>query len=103
MFIDVYFRSKLGLYEKAIEDCNAALDAQPNHLKALLRRAHSYFKVFAEQLYCFTVPVYAFPLSSAIVQHVTKSLETAFSAHSSHLIFLNCTAVGEVERCVERL
>jgi tetratricopeptide (TPR) repeat protein len=40
-------RSKLGLYEKAIEDCNAALDAHPNHLKALLRRAHSNSKVFS--------------------------------------------------------
>lgn len=40
-------RSKLGLYEKAIEDCNAALDAYPNHLKALLRRGHSNFKVFS--------------------------------------------------------
>lgn len=103
MFIDPYFRSKLGLYEKAIEDCNAALDAQPNHLKSLMRRAHSYYKVFVELLYCFTLSVYAFPLSSAILQHVTKSLETAFSVRSSHLIFLNYTAVGEVERCAERL
>lgn len=38
-------RSKLGLYEKAIEDCNAALDAYPNHLKALLRRGHSNSKL----------------------------------------------------------
>ncbi|CAK9270182.1 unnamed protein product, partial [Sphagnum jensenii] len=35
-------RSKLGHYEKAVEDCNAALDAQPHYTKALLRRAHSY-------------------------------------------------------------
>ncbi|CAM6025301.1 unnamed protein product [Sphagnum balticum] len=32
-------RSKLGQYEKAIEDCNAALVAQPRYTKALLRRA----------------------------------------------------------------
>jgi hypothetical protein len=38
-------RSKLGHYEKAVEDCNAALDAQPYYTKALLRRAHSYSKV----------------------------------------------------------
>ncbi|CAM6061700.1 unnamed protein product [Sphagnum tenellum] len=38
-------RSKLGHYEKAVEDCNAALDAQPLYTKALLRRAHSYSKM----------------------------------------------------------
>ncbi|KAI4337708.1 hypothetical protein L6164_016092 [Bauhinia variegata] len=32
-------RSKLGQYEKAIEDCNAALAAQPQYSKARLRRA----------------------------------------------------------------
>eukprot|EP00250_Pteridium_aquilinum_P017663 c23726_g1_i3 orf=508-3402(+) len=33
-------RSKLGQWEKAIEDCDAALIAQPNYIKALMRRAH---------------------------------------------------------------
>lgn len=32
-------RSKLGQWEKAIEDCDAALSAQPHYLKALMRRA----------------------------------------------------------------
>ncbi|KAK7385296.1 hypothetical protein VNO78_31012 [Psophocarpus tetragonolobus] len=32
-------RSKLGQYEKAIEDCNAALTVQPGYSKARLRRA----------------------------------------------------------------
>lgn len=40
-------RSKQGHYEKAVEDCTAALDAQPNYLKALLRRANCYLKVLA--------------------------------------------------------
>ncbi|KAL3715102.1 hypothetical protein ACJRO7_006922 [Eucalyptus globulus] len=33
--------SKLGLWEKSIEDCNQALMIQPNYIKALLRRAVS--------------------------------------------------------------
>lgn len=37
--------SKLGLWEKSIEDCNLALNFQPNYTKALLRRAASYAKV----------------------------------------------------------
>ncbi|XP_024520346.1 TPR repeat-containing thioredoxin TTL1-like [Selaginella moellendorffii] len=35
-------RSKLRLWEKAIEDCNAALNVQPSYTKALLRRAQCY-------------------------------------------------------------
>lgn len=38
-------RSKLGQWEKSIEDCNEALKIQPNYTKALLRRATSYSKV----------------------------------------------------------
>ncbi|CAM6038647.1 unnamed protein product [Sphagnum compactum] len=38
-------RSKLGHFEKAVEDCNAALEAQPRYMKALLRRADSNFKM----------------------------------------------------------
>ncbi|KAJ7539092.1 hypothetical protein O6H91_11G077000 [Diphasiastrum complanatum] len=38
-------RSNIGLWEKSIEDCNAALEAQPTYIKARLRRAHSYAKL----------------------------------------------------------
>jgi DnaJ family protein C protein 7 len=38
-------RSKLGQWEKAIEDCDAALNAQPNYIKALMRRANCNAKV----------------------------------------------------------
>lgn len=37
--------SKLGLWEKSVEDCNQALNIQPNYTKALLRRAVSNAKV----------------------------------------------------------
>ncbi|TYI63175.1 hypothetical protein E1A91_D09G001600v1 [Gossypium mustelinum] len=37
--------SKLGLWEKSVEDCNQALRIQPNYLKALLRRAASNAKL----------------------------------------------------------
>lgn len=37
--------SKLGLWEKSIEDCNEALKFRPNYTKALLRRAVSFEKV----------------------------------------------------------
>lgn len=38
-------RSKIGQWEKAVEDCNAALSIQPNYTKALLRRADSNAKL----------------------------------------------------------
>ncbi|KAK9290605.1 hypothetical protein L1049_008776 [Liquidambar formosana] len=38
-------RSKLGQWELAIDDCNAALTTKPNYSKALLRRAHSYARL----------------------------------------------------------
>ncbi|WOK99851.1 TPR repeat-containing thioredoxin TTL1-like [Canna indica] len=38
-------RSKLGQWEKSVEDCNEALKIQPNYTKALLRRADSYSKL----------------------------------------------------------
>lgn len=38
-------RSKLGQYEKAVEDCTAALNVQPSYSKARLRRADCNAKV----------------------------------------------------------
>lgn len=37
--------SKLGLWEKSIEDCNLALNILPNYTKAIMRRAVSNAKV----------------------------------------------------------
>lgn len=38
-------RSKLGQYEKAVEDCTAALNARPSYSKARLRRADCFAKL----------------------------------------------------------
>ncbi|OAE36004.1 hypothetical protein AXG93_93s1430 [Marchantia polymorpha subsp. ruderalis] len=38
-------RAKLGQWEKAVEDCNAALDVHPTYIKALLRRAQCFFNL----------------------------------------------------------
>ncbi|KAG9155470.1 hypothetical protein Leryth_009904 [Lithospermum erythrorhizon] len=38
-------RSKLGQYEQALKDCNAALSVRPNFIKARLRRADIYTKM----------------------------------------------------------
>ncbi|KAH7444083.1 hypothetical protein KP509_02G063800 [Ceratopteris richardii] len=38
-------RSKLGQWEKALEDCNAALNSQPHYIKALMRRANCSLKL----------------------------------------------------------
>ena len=38
-------RSKLGQWERSVEDCNEALRIKPNYTKALLRRAESNGKV----------------------------------------------------------
>ncbi|KAG6768431.1 hypothetical protein NC652_019364 [Populus alba x Populus x berolinensis] len=38
-------RSKLGQYEKAVEDCNAALTVRPGYAKARLRRADCFAKL----------------------------------------------------------
>lgn len=42
-------RSKLNQFEKAVEDCTAALRLQSNYSKARLRRAHCNAKV---NIYC---------------------------------------------------
>lgn len=44
-------RSKLGQFDKAIEDCTAALSVRPSYGKARLRRADCYAKVHLAYLF----------------------------------------------------
>lgn len=55
-------RSKLGQYEKAVEDCTAALHAQPSYSKARLRRADCNAKVSKKKL----------PQKASIFVHLCK-------------------------------
>lgn len=51
-------RSKLGQYEKAIEDCNKALMFEPGYSKARLRRADCNAKVLQFLCYDLTLLVH---------------------------------------------
>lgn len=42
--------AKIGLWEQSVQDCNQALNIQPNYTKALLRRAASNAKVKTERM-----------------------------------------------------
>lgn len=48
-------RSKLGQWERSIDDSNEALRIKPNYIKALLRRAESNGKVKYQMFYVIRV------------------------------------------------
>lgn len=52
-------RSKLGQFEKAIEDCNAALNVRPGYSKARLRRADCFAKVTVLFSFCASIPTFS--------------------------------------------
>lgn len=70
-------RSKLGQYEKAVEDCNAALNVRPGYKKARLRRADCYAKVTNLNKYIFMSIYYLTPFSpiNQITNHEFISLK----------------------------
>ncbi|KAL7250705.1 hypothetical protein ACSBR1_012679 [Camellia fascicularis] len=67
--------SKLGLWEKSVEDCNQALKFQPNYTKALLRRAVSNAKLerWAEAVRDYAVLRREFPGDNDVAESLFHS------------------------------
>ncbi|CAN1229474.1 Inactive TPR repeat-containing thioredoxin TTL3 [Linum perenne] len=64
--------SKLGLWEKSVEDCSQALKIQPNYTKALLRRAASNGKLgrWAEAVTDYEMLRQELPFDNEVVEHL---------------------------------
>ncbi|CAL9771204.1 unnamed protein product [Musa acuminata subsp. burmannicoides] len=90
-------RSKLGQWEKTIEDCNQALVIQPDYAKALLRRAASYTKLerWTEAVRDYEVLRKELPGDTEVAEalfHAQVALKTSRGEEVSNLKF-----GGEVE------
>ncbi|CAD5186073.1 unnamed protein product [Musa acuminata subsp. malaccensis] len=90
-------RSKLGQWEKTIEDCNQALVIQPDYAKALLRRAASYTKLerWTEAVRDYEVLRKELPGDTEVAEalfHARVALKTSRGEEVSNLKF-----GGEVE------
>ncbi|CAL9180237.1 unnamed protein product [Musa hybrid cultivar] len=90
-------RSKLGQWEKTIEDCNQALVIQPDYAKALLRRAASYTKLerWTEAVRDYEVLRKELPGDTEVAEalfHAQVALKTSQGEEVSNLKF-----GGEVE------
>ncbi|KAJ6806992.1 TPR repeat-containing thioredoxin TTL1-like [Iris pallida] len=91
-------RSKLGQWEKSIDDCNEALRIQPNYKKALLRRAASYAKLerWTEAVRDYEVLRKELPGDTEVAEslfHAQVSLKTSRGEEVSNMKF-----GGEVEK-----
>ncbi|KAH7685834.1 TPR repeat-containing protein [Dioscorea alata] len=91
-------RSKLGQWEKSIEDCNEALKIQVNYTKALLRRAASYAKLerWADSVRDYEVLSKELPGDKEVAEalfHARISLKASRGEEISNLKF-----GGEVEK-----
>ncbi|XP_028761734.1 inactive TPR repeat-containing thioredoxin TTL3 [Neltuma alba] len=67
--------SKLGLWEKSVEDCNQALNIQPNYTKALFRRAASNAKLerWAEVVKDYETLKQELPGDNEVVESLRKA------------------------------
>ncbi|XP_008783888.1 LOW QUALITY PROTEIN: TPR repeat-containing thioredoxin TTL1-like [Phoenix dactylifera] len=90
-------RSKLGQWEKSIEDCNEAVRIQPNYTKALLRRAASNSKLerWAEAVRDYEILRQELPGNTEVAEalfHAQVALRTSRGEEVSNMKF-----GGEVE------
>ncbi|KAG1346451.1 TPR repeat-containing thioredoxin TTL1 [Cocos nucifera] len=90
-------RSKLGQWEKAVEDCNEALRIHPSYTKALLRRAASYVKLerWAEAVRDYEALRKELPSDTEVAEalfHAQVALKTSRGEEVSNMKF-----GGEVE------
>ncbi|KAJ6822485.1 TPR repeat-containing thioredoxin TTL1-like [Iris pallida] len=91
-------RSKLGQWERSIDDCNEALRIQPSYKKALLRRAASFSKLerWAEAVRDYEVLRKELPGDSEVAEslfHAQVALKTSRGEEVSNMKF-----GGEVEK-----
>ncbi|KAM7277437.1 hypothetical protein ACFE04_019303 [Oxalis oulophora] len=88
--------SKLGLWEKSVEDCNEALRIQPNYTKALLRRAASNGKLgrWAEAVRDYEVLRRELPGDDEIVENL---LRAQVALKESRVEQTHTKKLGEVE------
>ncbi|KAG0465570.1 hypothetical protein HPP92_019734 [Vanilla planifolia] len=98
-------RSKLGQWERSLEDCNEALRIQPTYTKALLRRAASYSKIerWVEAVRDYEVLRKEFPADTEVAEalfHAQVALKMSRGEEVSNMKF-----GGEVEQitCLEQL
>lgn len=85
-------RSKLGQWEKSVEDCNEALKIQPYYTKALLRRAASNGKLerWAESVQDYEVLRKELPGDGEVAEalfHAQVALKTSHEEELSNLKF----------------
>lgn len=91
-------RSKMGQWERSLEDCNEALKIQPSYTKALLRRAASFAKLerWAEAVRDYEVLRKELPADKEVAEalfHSQVSLKMSRGEEVSNMTF-----GGEVEQ-----
>ncbi|XP_071716726.1 inactive TPR repeat-containing thioredoxin TTL3-like [Rutidosis leptorrhynchoides] len=79
--------SKLGLWEKSVEDCNLALNIQPNYTKALMRRAVSNAKLerWAEAVQDYDILMKELPGDNDVAQSLLQAQEALRLTHGEPL------------------
>ncbi|XP_065852148.1 inactive TPR repeat-containing thioredoxin TTL3-like [Euphorbia lathyris] len=87
--------SKIGLWEKSIEDCNQALRIQPNYTKALFRRAASNGKIgrWTEAVKDYEILRKELPEDNEVLESLNRA---QIALKKSHVVY-DAQFSGEVE------